>query len=570
MSLTLQTLNTWTEKWEYLADRLGFYRIVGPILDKELRVTSRRKRYYFLRTAYMMLLTLMLAQLWFFTMFGSVSGSTLYQASRMSEVALTTTVTIIWFEFIVLQLLSVVMLSSAISDEIRKNTLDSLLSSPVTCLQIVLGKLFARLWQLMLLAGISMPILSILRSMGGVPWNFLIAGTCIILTAAMTAGLISLWYSISRRPACQVIYLALLTCLLLYVASPLLLAGLKNMSVQIPHSVEAVLVLLNPFVAFMAVSHSLLGAQSSASAVYPWPVHCLSMLGFCIGLMGLCIRKVRTVTTRHQIGFTQRWLQPLHRLRIPAAAETAVPLMTFPEGMNPVMRKELSRAGLWGFGHQWTNIAMALTICCLYGGAAYCGWLREDEFHVAVVELLIVWAMLQVMSLSARSIVVEKEGRTWITLLTTPLNARQILMGKVWAVIRRTMPVWLWIGLHLIIFTAAGVLSPLSLLTVPLELAGSVYFLLGLGMYFSACLKSSTAAVTATFALPIGLSMVCPCVAYLNPLIIVPAVMQAEFNEVVMMMGLFWFVHLIVMTCIGMAFLASAEKRIRNQILDTP
>jgi len=570
MSSTIQTLNTLAEKWDDLADRLGFYRVVGPILDKELRVTSRRKRYYFLRTGYIVLLTLILAQVWFLAVMGpAVGGAALYQASRMSQVALSTTMTIFWFEFIVLQLLAVVMLSSAISDEIRKNTLDSLLSSPVTCIQIVLGKLFARLWQLMLLAGISLPILSILRSMGGVPWNFLIAGTCIILTAAMTAGLISLWYSISRRPAYQVIYLTLLTCLLLYVASPLLLTGLKDMSVQIPNGVEAALVVLNPFAAFMVVSKSLLGAQSSASAVYPWPVHCLSMLGFCIVLMGLCIRKVRTVTTRHQVGFVQRWRQRLRSRPSPAAAETAAPRMTFPEGMNPVTRKELSRAGLWGFGHQWMNIVMALAVCCLYGGVAYYGWLREEGFHIAVIELLIVWAMLQVMSLSARAIVVEKEARTWISLLTTPLNDQQILMGKVWAVIRRTMPVWLWIGIHLIVFTAAGVLSPLSLLTVPLELAGCVYFLLGLGMYFSARLKSSTAAVTATFALPIGLSMVCPCVAYLNPLIIIPAVMQTDFNEIVMAMGLVWFVRLIVMTCMGMAFLASAEKRIRNKIFDT-
>jgi Na+/H+ antiporter NhaD/arsenite permease-like protein len=63
--------------------------------------------------------------------------------------------------------------------------------------------------------------------------------------------------------------------------------------------------------------------------------------------------------------------------------------------------------------------------------------------------------------------------------------------------------------------------------------------------------------------------MVCPCVAYLNPLIIIPAVMQTDFNEIVMAMGLVWFVRLIVMTCMGMAFLASAEKRIRNKIFDT-
>ncbi|MEN6309630.1 MAG: ABC transporter permease subunit [Anaerohalosphaeraceae bacterium] len=570
MNLAIQAVSALTAKLDYLADKVGFYRVVGPILDKELRVTSRRKRYYFLRTGYIVLLILILAQVWFFAVLGSSSsGANLYQASRMSQVALTTTMTIFWFEFIVLQLLAVVMLSSAVSDEIRKNTLDSLLSSPITAIQIVLGKLFARLWQLILLAGISMPILSILRSMGGVPWDFLLAGTCITITAAMTAGLISLWYSISRRPAYQVIYLTLLTCLLLYGASPLLLTGLNGLPVQIPEF-EAVLVLLNPFVAFTVVSKSLLGAQSSASAVYPWPVHCLSMLGFCIVLMGLCIRKVRTVMSRHRVSIAQRWRQRLCSQPSQTCSEDTIPLIQFPEGMNPVTRKELSRAGLWGFGQRWMKMALLLGICCLYGSVAYCGWLREKGFHIAVIELLILWAMLQVMSLSARSIVVEKEGRTWISLLTTPLDDQQILMGKVWAVIRRTMPVWLWIGIHLIVFSAAGVLSPLSLLTVPLELAGSVYFLLGMGMYFSARLKSSTAAVAATFALPISLSFICPCIAYMNPLVIVPAVMNTEFNEIVMGVGLFWFVRLIIITCMGMTFLSSAEKRIRGKVFDMP
>lgn len=573
MSSTIQTLNALAEKWDNLADRLGFYRVVGPILDKELRVTSRRKRYYFLRVSYIVLLTLILAQVWFVAMVGpTVSGTTLYQASRMSQVALSTTMTIFWFEFIILQLLAVVMLSSAVSDEIRKNTLDSLLSSPVTSIQIVLGKLFARLWQLILLAGMSMPILSILRSMGGVPWDFLLAATCITITAAMTAGLLSLYYSISRRPAYQVIYLNVLTCLVLYLVSPLLLAGLKGLPIQIPDWVEASLVLLNPFVAFGVVSESLFRARASAGSVYPWPVHCLSMLGFCIVLMVLCIRKVRTVTTRHRVGIVQRWWQRMRSRPSQTAAERPMPLMTFPEGMNPVLRKELSRAGLWGFGQSWMKIALALIICCLYGGVAYCGWLFEDAFHVIVIELLIFWGMLQVMSLSARSIVVEKEGRTWITLLTTPLDDRQILMGKVWAVIRRTAPVWLWIGIHLVVFSAIGPVSPLSMVIVPIELAVSIYFLVALGTFFSSRLKSSTAAVVATFAVPIGLSFICPVVMYINPMVIIPIGMNLgdEAGEIFWIFGLIWMVRLIVIACIGMALLSSAKKRIRGKVFDTP
>ena len=47
-----------------ILDWLTLQPMTGPILDKELRVTSRRKRYFVLRVVYLALLLIILAMVW--------------------------------------------------------------------------------------------------------------------------------------------------------------------------------------------------------------------------------------------------------------------------------------------------------------------------------------------------------------------------------------------------------------------------------------------------------------------------------------------------------------------------
>ena len=48
-------------------------RLTGPLFDKELRVSSRRKRNYFLRFVYVGLLTVFVAIVWESSVAGQVS-----------------------------------------------------------------------------------------------------------------------------------------------------------------------------------------------------------------------------------------------------------------------------------------------------------------------------------------------------------------------------------------------------------------------------------------------------------------------------------------------------------------
>ena len=115
--------------------------LTGPIFDKELRVSSRRRRNYVLRFAYVTFFALLATLIWVEAV---PRGSTsVFQASRMAQAGQTLVTFVVWFQFIASQVIAIVMLSTAISDEIYSKTLGLLMTTPVGSLQIVLGKLLS-------------------------------------------------------------------------------------------------------------------------------------------------------------------------------------------------------------------------------------------------------------------------------------------------------------------------------------------------------------------------------------------------------------------------------------------
>ena len=98
-------------------------RLLGPIFNKELRVCSRRRRNYVLRCVYIAALSVFILYAWYAIAGARSASSAIYQTSRSAQVGRTVIAYIVWFQFIVAQLIAIVMLSSCISDEIRAGTL---------------------------------------------------------------------------------------------------------------------------------------------------------------------------------------------------------------------------------------------------------------------------------------------------------------------------------------------------------------------------------------------------------------------------------------------------------------
>ncbi|NLH43261.1 MAG: ABC transporter permease, partial [Planctomycetes bacterium] len=160
--------------------------LAGPIFDKELRVSSRRRRNYSLRFFYILVLAFFVVMVWMSRV--DVQGNAIVQQSRMAEAGKAIVRTVVLFQFVAMQILAAIMLSNAISDELYHRTLGLLMTTPVNSFQIVMGKVLSRLLQLVQLLAITFPILAIVRVLGGVSWEYLLSSMCITLTAAVFAG----------------------------------------------------------------------------------------------------------------------------------------------------------------------------------------------------------------------------------------------------------------------------------------------------------------------------------------------------------------------------------------------
>jgi ABC-type transport system involved in multi-copper enzyme maturation permease subunit len=149
--------------------------LTGPILDKELRVCSRRKRYYWLRGLYLLAMAMLVTVTWLGSNASLMFQGNAFTASRMSEVGRDVITSIVWFQFFIAQIAAILFFSNSICQEINQGTLNVLMATPITSLQIVMGKLLSRLIQLILILCLSLSTIAIVYVFGGVDWEYIIS-----------------------------------------------------------------------------------------------------------------------------------------------------------------------------------------------------------------------------------------------------------------------------------------------------------------------------------------------------------------------------------------------------------
>ena len=494
-------------------------RLAGPLFDKELRVSSRRKRNYVLRFVYVGLLTAFVVLVWQGVVAQQVS--TTFQKSRMAEAGRTMVTTIVGFQFAGTQVIAIIMLSTSISDEIYNKTLGLLMTTPISSFQIVMGKLSSKLLQLLLLLAISLPLLAIVRVFGGVSWEYVLSSLCITFTAVVFAGTLSLLFSIRNRRAYVVIIKAAVTAAFLYCVLPIIVGLIAVASMtflgpgrsgpfSLPVFWHALLSYSSPYYA-MTLNTAMLMSQTLPAAVarFYWPVHCAVMLALSMMLMSVCAGMVRRVALRQAAGQVE--YNPRRSRRRRAAgrfwrkgrrAETAG--LIRPVKGSPVLWKDVRAPFIRGAEGRNSLIGLVITIAVMlatYWVWAKQGLLDEDFTHVSYTIMFLLMAMIFHMVLSASSITSEKEARCWPILLATPMGGWQILVGKAAAVIRRCLVVWLLAAGHVVLFVVIGYIHPIAMVHLSMIVMWVAVFLTSMGLYFSARFKRTTWAVVATFGL---------------------------------------------------------------------
>jgi ABC-type transport system involved in multi-copper enzyme maturation permease subunit len=494
--------------------------LTGPIFDKELRVSSRRRRNYVLRVAYLALLTTILALIWVEEV--RYRGSALYRVSRMARAGQTIISFIIWFQFFATQLGAIIMLSISISDEIYNRTLGLLMTTPINSFQIVMGKLFSKLLQLMLLMAITLPLLAIVRVFGGVPWVYVLSSLCITLTAVIFVGSLSLFFSIFNRRAYVVIIITILTIGVLFALIPFLTVLIceatdLNRTVS-EKTLVAVLFHPNPYGMLIFNTQMMVNPRGLGGMFLSWPLHCGIMLAASAVVLSLSVNRVRKVALRQATGQLDTFKRRPRKRSSPQTIVSDEPIGPIRRiNGSPTIWKEL-RTPIFRRHRIAAFVIISISVLVLF--TTYLLWemennLDQDEVHMLYVCIFMGLGMLFTIVLPATCITSEKESRSWPLLLATTLSDGQILFGKFVGVLRRCLPIWLFLFGHLILFAAVGYIHPIAIPQMAIVVTWIVVFLSCTGLYFSSRFKRTTTAVIMNFALAAAIWALVPLLMFL-------------------------------------------------------
>lgn len=475
---------------------LSLLGLLGPIFDKELRVSSRRRRNYVLRSGFCLVLGVFILSMWYSTIGVRSSGTMLLQVSRYSQVSRTVIISFVWFQFVAAQLIAMIMLSSSVSDEIRTGTLSVLMTTPINSFQIVTGKLLSKLLQVILLLAISLPVLAIIRVFGGIQWNYIVSSVFITITAVIFIGALSLLLSITYRHAFNVIILIIIGYLLLFAALPgifVWLGATGAFSLQAAHYNIA---LVNPFWAMAAITQNVFTPSVSN---FSWPLHCLIFLAASAFVLAIAVWKIRKAGLNTAFGKSTS--QKITKMNNRHPGSSPFKQITG----SPVIWKEMYK-GFLGTGKIDRAIPILLIVLFCLTAVLFIFTSRNRISFVFPYYLmsgiyLIIEVRLAVAT--AGSIAAEKESRTLPVLLVTPLENKEIIHGKIRAALWRNIPL-LILYLLLLFFFYYGIRNQVflqMLIGIPLTVigvVGSILFIVGSGSYFGVRFKTATAAIAAT------------------------------------------------------------------------
>jgi len=486
--------------------------LAAPIFDKELRVASRRRRNYWLRFLYVFLLTAFLAMTW--VPVATVPRWSIAVFLTQSEmVAKTITKGVIWFQFFGAQLVTVVMMSTAISDEVYGGTLSVLMTTPLSGTQVVMSKLVSRLLQILMLVATSLPLLAIVRVLGGVPWNCVLASFGITLATVVLVGSISVFFSALCRRAHVVVIASVLGTAGLFVLLPFLVFVVLRIPAWQWQTIKS-LPCLNPYVLLDEWMDAMMSPRGGTTGLNRPLLYCCSLLFYgSMVLLKNSIRLVRHVALRRAMGEPALVDQWRSRFRRDTRADEAPPTGAIRRVVGPPMiwRElvcRLSRreklAAMTAVGIEVMMLFIAFTFLAVVAVLGY------EGAHALFILTFLTLAVFFTVNTSATLVSTEREARTWPLLLVTPLRDRDILAGKFAGLLRRCGPIWLPLVAYVVLFTGARIFHPLAIPHI-LAMSTSILFFLGCtGLYLSSRMRRTTAAVTAHLALIGGFWLILP------------------------------------------------------------
>lgn len=229
---------------------------VNPVLKKELRTSMRNVKGTLLVIGYLGVLIL--------TLCGGLYIQSSYRGMIIREDAIGTFIFLMIIQFALISIISPTIASGAISAEREKQTLDILLTTDMSFLSIITGKLYASLSKIVLLILASTPIFAFLLSFIGINITGIFSILIINIVAATFVGAIGIYYSTRFKKTIIATVVSYITIFIIYVGPVILYAIIQiyraNNGIEInPPKEFHWYLLISPAVGFMTLIFSQLG-----------------------------------------------------------------------------------------------------------------------------------------------------------------------------------------------------------------------------------------------------------------------------------------------------------------------
>jgi ABC-type transport system involved in multi-copper enzyme maturation permease subunit len=512
--------------------RRGWLKLFGPVVAYELVHTTRRSHFTLYRFyGYFIVITLSL----FYVVWALRSPTDEMQATvrarDMPAFAGMFVYTFLALQLLVLGILTPAYIAGALAEEKERGTLEYLLATDLRNREIILGKVLARLLNLLLILLTGLPVVAFLQFLGGVdPLLTLLGFAATGVTMLGLAGLsvVNSVYARKARNAIVLTFLEATAYLLLSVAvwSLFLVGAMAPVAtVRVPWFTPLYVADLlhwlddgNPIVTLGRLTQQLAGGVSLADALPPllrdYALFHLVLAGTCIAWASLRLRAV----------FRKQAYEQAKRVRAGWWRAARPPVGRWPMAWKEVFAEPGLRFGWVG------RLVVAIFVVCSILPALELLWLllTVPRLQVTAATMIGPWArwmgalvacllLLRVAVHASTAISGERDRQTFDGLLTTPLSAGAILGGKWLGSVTSVRWGWLWLG----IIWGTGVCvdgiawRALVLLVVAWWIYAAVLGVLGL--WFSLVSRSSLRATVLTLFTTLGVG-----VSYLLSLSLLP------------------------------------------------
>ncbi|MEQ8845643.1 MAG: ABC transporter permease subunit [Phycisphaerales bacterium] len=479
----------------------------GPIFQREVRALGRRRAPYWVRFFYTLVLAALVG-LVFSSMWDADAVGGIMRQSMMETIAPVVLSTIAVVQFAALGLVAPVLTAGAIADEKRQRTLSTLLTTPLTSRDIVLGKLGSRTVQLLVLSLVPMPLLLALRVFGGVEAEAILASMALGLSIGLLGASLALMFSIWHRRTPSIVFFALCsTAVLVFLPLPLMFLVQWEFSVDERHPLFRCLA---PVALLAVLSPDELGGASVADVRGYWIPALGYVLSISAAVVLFAIFVLRGVLRREASGggnasVVARFVAPGVETPKPPADGRGRDAREV--GDRPVLWRELRQTAT-GSGTR-TLIAFGIGIAILLFLYAVAG-LDDPGLTVTLMLITAVGLTAQAALSTPTAITAERDAGSWGVLLTTPVGARQIVLGKTLGSMRRLWLAPAVLAFHLLLVMATGWFHPIGVLHALILLLALVFMLASTGVCLGLLCRRGVTAAVLNMGLPLALFLVLP------------------------------------------------------------